>query len=66
MIKVTKKMVKQFLEVAEENGEFIFGDEAYLKEQLEVCLNRQGYWAGCMVRIYYDEDTKDFYTGSRW
>lgn len=66
MIKVNKKMLEKFLEVMEENGEFVFGDNDYLKQQLETCLNNQGYWSGCSVRVYYDSDTKDFYVTSRY
>ena len=66
MIKVTKGMVKKFIKIMDEHGEFIFGDEEYIEKQLEVCLNSQGYWSGCSIRVYYDEDTKEFYTGSRF
>ena len=66
MIKVNNKMLKRFLEIMDDYGEFVFGDNKYLKEQLEVCLNRQGYWAGCSIRVYYDKDTKDFIVGNRW
>lgn len=60
MIKVNNKMVKRFLEIMDENDEFIFGDKDYIKTQLEACLNTQGYWSGCSIRVYYDEDAKDF------
>ena len=66
MIKVNKKMLKQFLEIMKENGEFIFGDETYLKQQLETCLNTQGYWSGTSIRVFYNEYTKEFTVGSRW
>lgn len=60
MIKVNNKMVKRFLEIMDENDEFVFGDKKQIKQQLEVCLNTQGYWSGCSIRVYYDEDAKDF------
>jgi hypothetical protein len=66
MIKVNKKMVERFLEIMEDNGEFIFGDYDYIKKQLEVCLNGQGYWSGCAIRVYYNENTKDFSIESRF
>ena len=65
-IKVNKKLVERFLEIAEEYGEYIFGDYEYVKNQLETCLNIQGYWSGCSYRFYYDSDTKDFYVESRF
>ncbi len=66
MIKVNKKMVERFLTIMEDYGEFVFGDYEYIKKQLEVCLNSQGYWSGCSIRVYYNEDTKDFIVGSRF
>ena len=66
MIKVNNKMVKRFLEIMDENDEFVFGDKKQIKQQLEVCLNSQGYWSGCSIRVYYDEDTKDFRIGGRF
>ena len=66
MIKVNKKMVERFLDIMESNEEFIFGDYDYIKKQLEMCLNTQGYWSGCSIRVYYDKDTKDFYVESRF
>lgn len=60
MIKVNKKMLNRFLEIMEDYGEFVFGEEDYLKKQLELCLNSQGYWSGCSIRVYYNEDIKDF------
>ena len=66
MIKVNKKMVERFLNIMEDYGEFVFGDYDYIKKQLEICLNSQGYWSGCSIRFYYNEDTKDFYVGSRF
>ena len=66
MIKVNKKMVERFLNIMEDYGEFVFGDYDYIKKQLEICLNSQGYWSGCSIRVYYNEDTKDFYVGSRF
>lgn len=66
MIKVNKKMLERFLEIMDSYGEFVFGDNDYLKQQLEMCLNSQGYWSGCSIRVYYNEDTKDFSVQSRF
>ena len=52
-IKVNKKMLNDFLELMEDFGEFVFGDEKEIKNQLEVCLNSQGYWSGCSIRVFY-------------
>lgn len=59
-IKVNNKMLERFLTIMDDYGEFVFGDEDYLKEQLEICLNSQGYWSGISIRVYYNENTKDF------
>lgn len=66
MIKVNKKMVERFLEIMENYGEFVFGDYEYIKRQLEICLNSQGYWSGCSIRVYYNEDIQDFSIESRF
>lgn len=66
MIKVNNKMLKRFLEIMDDNGEFVFGDDKQIKQQLELCLNRQGYWSGCSIRVYYDENMKDFRIGNRF
>lgn len=66
MIKVNKKMLERFLEIMDDYGEFVFGEEDYLKKQLETCLNTQGYWSGCAIRVYYDKDLKDFTIQSRY
>ncbi len=66
MIKVNKKMLKEFLDIMEDFGEFVFGTEKEIKKQLETCLNSQGYWSGCSIRVYYDSDTKDFRIGNRF
>ena len=65
-IKVNDKMVKRFLEIMEDYGEFVFGDTDYIKKQLETCLNFQGYWSGCSIRVYYNTDTKDFEVENRF
>ena len=65
-IKVNNKMLERFLQIMDDYGEFVFGDEEYLKKQLETCLNTQGYWSGVSIRIYYDKDIKDFYVESRF
>ena len=66
MIKVNNKMLKRFLEIMDDYGEFVFGTDKEIKQQLEICLNSQGYWSGCSIRVYYDKDTKEFSIGSRF
>lgn len=66
MIKVNNKMYKQFIEIMDEYNEFLFGSDEDIKKQLEICLNSQGYWSGCSIRVYYDIDTKSFSVGSRF
>lgn len=53
-VKVTKKMLREFLELMDDFGEMVFGDEKQIKQQLEVCLNSQGYWSGCSIRVFYN------------
>lgn len=65
-IKVNNKMLERFLEVMDEYGEFVFGDEKEIKQQLEICLNSQGYWSGCAIRVFYDKDLQDFTVESRF
>ena len=65
-IKVNNKMLEKFLNVMDEYGEFVFGDEKEIKQQLEICLNSQGYWSGCAIRVFYDEDLQDFTVESRF
>lgn len=65
-IKVNNKMLERFLQIMDDYNEFVFGDNEYLKEQLELCLNRQGYWSGCSINVYYDSEAKDFYVRSRF
>ena len=52
-IKVNKKMLNEFLELMEDFGEYVFGDDKQIKKQLELCLNSQGYWSGNSIRVYY-------------
>lgn len=52
-IKVNKKMLNEFLELMEDFGEYVFGDDKQIKKQLEICLNSQGYWSGNSIRVYY-------------
>jgi len=66
MIKVDNKMLERFLNIMNQYNEFVFGTEEEIKNQLEICLNSQGYWAGCSIRVYYDKDLKDFRIGSRF
>ena len=65
-IKVTKKMLERFLQIMDDYGEFVFGDEEMIKDQLEMVLNTQGYWSGNSIRVYYNEDIKDFTIGGRF
>lgn len=66
MIKVNKKILKRFLEIMDNYNEFVFGTDKDIQRQLELCLNRQGYWSGCSIRVYYDKDTNDFLVESRF
>lgn len=66
MIKVNNKMLKEFLKIMDQYGEFVFGDSDQIKSQLEICLNSQGYWSGCSIRVFYNEDTKKFTIGNRF
>lgn len=66
MIKVNKKMYERFIQIMDDYGEFLFGTDEDIKRQLETCLNTQGYWSGCAIRVYYDADTKDFTIGNRY
>ena len=59
-MKVTDDILNRFLEIMDENDEFIFGDRDYVKNQLEACLNTQGYWSGCSIRVYYNKNTNNF------
>lgn len=65
-MKITNKMVDRFLQIMDEYDEFVFGDKKSIKNQLELCLKTQGYWSGCSIRVYYNDDTKDFEIGSRF
>jgi hypothetical protein len=66
MIKVNNKMLNRFLEIMEDYGEFVFGSKEEIRNQLQVCLNSQGYWSACSIRLYYDKDIKDFKIESRF
>ena len=66
MIKVNNKMLERFLDVMDQYNEFVFGDKEDIKKQLEICLNSQGYWSACSIRLYYDKDLKDFTIESRF
>ena len=66
MIKVTNKMLNRFLEIMDDYGEFVFGDNKQIKRQLELCLNTQGYWSGNSIRVYYNTEIKDFTIGGRF
>ena len=56
MIKVNKKMLKEFLDIMEDFGEYVFGTEKEIKKQLETVLNSQGYWSGCSIRVFYNNN----------
>jgi hypothetical protein len=66
MIKVNNKMLDTFLQIMDDYGEFVFGTKAQIKRQLEMCLNSQGYWSGCAIRVFYNDKTKDFTIESRF
>lgn len=66
MIKVNKTMLKRFLEIMNDYNEFIFGTDKEIQKQLELCLNTQGYWSGCAIRVYYNKSTNDFSIESRY
>lgn len=55
-MKVNNKMLNEFLDIMEDYNEFVFGTEEEIKRQLELCLNAQGYWSGCSIRVYYDNN----------
>ena len=65
-IKVNNKMYNEFVNIMEDYGEFLFGSDRDIKEQLELCLNSQGYWSGNEIRVVYDKDKKDFRVEYRW
>ena len=65
-IKVNNKMLERFLNIIDNYGEFVFGSGKEIKQQLEICLNSQGFWSGCSIRIYYNEDLKDFIIENRF
>ena len=66
MIKVNDKILNDFLNIMDEYGEFVFGDEEEIKNQLQMLLNTQGYWSGSSIRVYYNNETKEFYVESRF
>lgn len=55
-MKVNNKILNEFLDIMEDYNEFVFGSEEDIKKQLELCLNTQGYWSGCSIRVYYDNN----------
>ena len=59
-MKVNNKMLKEFLDIMEDYGEFVFGTKKEIKKQLESCLNTQGYWSGCSIRVYYNKENDYF------
>ncbi|MBR3209168.1 MAG: hypothetical protein IKN65_00265 [Clostridia bacterium] len=66
MIKVNKKILKRFLAIMDDYNEFVFGSEEMIRKQLEICLNSQGYWSGCHIRVYYDKELDDFLIESKF
>lgn len=66
MIKVDNKMLNEFLNIMNEYDEFVFGENEDIKRQLEICLNSQGYYSGCLIRVYYDKNTKKFSIENRF
>lgn len=66
MIKVDDKMLNEFLDIMAEYNEFVFGDYEDIKRQLEICLNSQGYWSACAIKVYYNKDTKEFSVENRF
>lgn len=60
MIKVNNDIYKKFLDIMYEYDEPLFGDDDFLKKQLESCLNIQGFWSGCAIRVYYNDNDKTF------
>ena len=65
-IKVNNKMLERFLQIMDDYGEYVFGNKSYLKKQLETCLNSQGYWSGCAIRVYYDKGNEEFRVEDRF
>lgn len=65
-IKVNNKMYKEFVNIMEDYGEFLFGNDRDIKEQLELCLNTQGYWSGNEIRVVYDKYMKEFRVEYKW
>ena len=63
---MSNKKVKEFIDIMESYGEFLFGSFKDIKEQLEVCLATQGYWSGNSIRVYYNKNTKEFSIGGRF
>ena len=45
-----------FIKICEKNNEFLFGDKAEIRSQLENVLASQGYWSGLSLRYYLDGD----------
>lgn len=66
MIKVNNKMLEEFLYIMEDYGEFVFGSKKEIKKQLEACLNFQGYWSGCSIRVFYNKENEYFSVVSRF
>ena len=66
MYREIEKIAKDCVESTKERFKNENDIANYLKKQLELCLNSQGYWSGCSIRVYYDKDTKDFRIGNRF
>jgi hypothetical protein len=59
-------MTEEFLAVMDSYNEFVFGEFEQVRKQLEICLNSQGYWSGCSIKVFYDNDNKKFYVENRF
>lgn len=66
MLKVNNKMLNEFISIMEDYGEFLFGTKKDIKRQLEICLNSQGYFSGCAIRVYYNDNDKTFSVENRF
>lgn len=67
MIKIDNETLDKFIKLMEDYDEFLFFDtKEELKKQLEMCLNTQGYWSGCSIKVYYDDKAKGFIVKNRF
>jgi len=66
MIQVNDTMLDNFYKIMDRYDEFLFGDREDIRKQLETCLNTQGYWSGCSIRVFYDSNDGEFTVRSRF